>query len=304
MTDAVFRSADLVPLWDRPAGFLPVRPEGGLHHWRFATIRDELERVAGAIPASLVERRVALLSHPDLEAGVAAEGVNVGVQMLLAGESAPSHRHTPNALRIGLSSYGVMTTVDDGEYLLDPLDMVLNPSGTWHAHHGAADGPAASFWLDVVDLPLVSALGATLFAPSAAHDIPELDPPARPETIRYPWSDVEASLAIAAPIDGIRSVRYGQGPTWEVVPTLGVSAHRVASGAIFQLPRRTGSSVVLVGEGQFQLEDVELHRFDVVTVRPWTELTLVAEVEDALLIVVDTTPALARLQLFREDHAR
>ncbi|MDG2113396.1 MAG: cupin domain-containing protein, partial [Actinomycetota bacterium] len=224
----VFESSDLVSLWDRPPEFLPRRPPGGAHCWQYLAVRRELSEVSEKLGKEAAERRVALLAHPGLTNAMATEGLHVGVQMLLAGESAAPHRHTPAALRVGLEAGEIITTVDDEDVRIDPLDVVLNPSGTWHGHQDR--GGSGGVWLDVVDLPLVSALGGVLFEPTAeAAPAGLLDPPMRPpSTVRFAWSNTEEQLCTSESVHGVRTHLYGNG---SVLPTLAVTAYAVDEGA-------------------------------------------------------------------------
>ncbi len=295
---SVFESPDLVPLWDRPPDFLPLRPVGGAHRWRYATVRHELLEVSESLAKEASERRVALLAHPGLTDGMAAEGLYAGIQLLMAGESAAAHRHTPAALRVGLESTEIVTTVDDEEVLLDPLDVVLNPSGTWHGH--TERGGTQAVWLDIVDLPIVAALGGVLFEP---HGQPWagslLDPPLGvPSTLRFPWSEAESQLNLTEAVDGVRTHQYGDG---SVLPTLAVTAYAVDEGATLRLPARTTGGVLLVGRGCFEFEDNELEPFDVVALRSWTPASLTSRGESGIVMIIDTSPVTKRLGLYREE---
>lgn len=298
-----FAAPDLVPLWNRPPEFLPLRPPGSAHRWSFGEVRAELERVGRDLDPTQSERRVALLAHPDLSDAMATDGLHAGIQMLLPGERAAAHRHTPAALRVGLLAEDTYTFVDDQDLRLGPLDVVLNPSGTWHGHEDRADSGA--FWLDVVDLPIPTALGGVLFEPTAAHRTGDLlDPPSVPDALVFPWAEQRERLHAGAPVRGVRTLRYGSG---EVMPTLAVTAHALDADAVLDLPRRTGGAIVLVGDGSCLAAsddgggfDRRLDRFDIVALRAWTGLRLTAT-EDSIVLVVDTSPALAKLGLHRSE---
>lgn len=305
-------SDDVVPLWTRPDAAMPERPVGGSHHWRFATVRAELERLADESPTDPPDRRVAMLVHPGLDGGASTDGLNSGIQMLRPGESAPEHRHTPTALRIGLVGDDVSTTVDGVECPLRPLDVVLNPSGTWHGHSDRADG---GWWLDIVDLPIVRTMGGVLFE-SARSATPDhaLDPPSIPDRVRYAWSDQARQLVDRRATDGVRTIRYGSpGPNSVhlVVPTLAISAHAIDAGASLTLPRRTGGAIVLAAAGRLRVDaspaaDREVAPFDVIALRSWTTCRLTCTEPDptvgaAVVMIVDTSPALAALGLYREE---
>jgi gentisate 1,2-dioxygenase len=267
--------------------------------------------VSQTLPKESGDRRVALLAHPDLSGAMATEGLHAGIQLLLPGESAAPHRHSPGALRIGLEAAEIVTLVDDEEVRLDPLDVVLNPAGTWHGH--AERGGGEAVWLDVVDLPLVASLGAVLFEPPGdpwTGDV--LDPAVEvPAAVRYPWPEVAERLDAASTVDGVRRLGYGDG---SVLPTLAVNLHAVDEGAAVALPPRTAGAVALVGEGTFELAGppsdgatpsaVALDTFDVASVRAWTPATFTSRSGVGILFVVDTSPAAARLGLYREQRRR
>lgn len=296
---SVFESPDLIPLWDRPPEFLPLRPPGGAHHWRYTTVRQELAKVSERLDKKGSERRVALLAHPGLADGTTTEGLHAGIQLLLAGESAAPHRHTPAALRVGLEATETITTVGDLDLRLDPLDVVLNPSGTWHGHvDRAATGGA---WLDVVDLPLVSALGGVLFEPQLTESGDGLlDPPMGvPATVRFPWPETRSALTASEPVDGVRTYYYGGG---SVLPTLAVTAYSIDQGATMRLAARTAAAVVLIGEGRVEFEGTELDEFDIVSLRSWTPASFTGRTGTAVVMVVDTSPATKQLGLYREDR--
>lgn len=301
---SVFESPDLVPLWDRPPDFMPLRPAGGAYRWSYATVRQELVAISETLAKEASERRVALLAHPGLTDGMATEGLHAGIQLLLAGESAAPHRHTPGALRVGLEATEIVTTIDDQQVPLGPLDVVLNPSGTRHGH--VDRGGTGGVWLDVVDLPLVAALGGVLFEPNGqrwAGDL--LDPPVGvPSIVRFPWSDVEAALEKTEAVDGVRTHHYGDG---SVLPTLAVTAYAVDEGATLRLPARTAGAVSLVGRGRFDLDGksfsktCELEPFDVVSLRTWTPAGFTSRGSPGIVMVIDTSPVTKRLGLYRED---
>lgn len=298
MTEKVFDALDLDPLWDRPPEFLPVRPQSGLHHWSYEAVRRELDQVAETVDADVADRRVALLAAPDLDHSMTTDGLNAGIQFLLPGERAADHRHTPAALRIGIEGHGLTTVVNNVDHRLDRLDVVLNPSGMWHGHV-ERDGQVAA-WLDIVDLPLVTALGAVLFEPARdGTPDPVLDPPVVPGVVRYPWPEMSAVLSQRSAVDGVRTLSYGDG---EVTPTLGVTVHQAEDGATVRLPAHTGGAVVLVADGAFEADGRRLDTNDVVAVRAWTPVDLTAaDRGGGTLLVVDTGPALRRLGLYRQE---
>ena len=54
----------------------------------------------------------------------------------------PPHRHSPNAIRFGLTGRQNFTGVEGENIIFGPGDMVLTPHDTWHNHGNQGDDPA------------------------------------------------------------------------------------------------------------------------------------------------------------------
>jgi gentisate 1,2-dioxygenase len=79
----------------------------------------------------------------------------------------PPHRHSPNAIRLGLTGAMNFTGVEGENITFGPGDLVLTPHDTWHNHGNQGDDPAVN--LSVLDLPLVETLNSMYFE----HDYTE-----------------------------------------------------------------------------------------------------------------------------------
>ena len=82
-------------------------------------------------------------------------------------EIMPPHRHSPNAIRLGLTGKQNFTGVEGENIVFGPGDMVLTPHDTWHNHGNEGDEPAIN--LSVLDLPLAEVLNSLYFE----HDYTE-----------------------------------------------------------------------------------------------------------------------------------
>ena len=157
----------LAPLWERPPGMRvrdPVSPAVPCH-WSYDDIvRPLLHRAGDLITASEAERRVLILENPGLKGQRRITGpLFAGLQLILPGEVAPTHRHTPTALRFIIEGHGAYTTVEGERVLMEPGDFILTPSWTWHDHGNESDAPMV--WLDGLDTPLVRMLDANFADP-------------------------------------------------------------------------------------------------------------------------------------------
>ena len=84
-------------------------------------------------------------------------------------EVMPPHRHSPNAVRFGLTGAQNFTGVEGENITFGPGDLVLTPHDTWHNHGNTGNEPAIN--LSVLDLPLVETLNAIYFE----HDYKEIE---------------------------------------------------------------------------------------------------------------------------------
>jgi gentisate 1,2-dioxygenase len=82
-------------------------------------------------------------------------------------EIMPPHRHSPNAIRLGLTGSMNFTGVEGENIVFGPGDLVLTPHDTWHNHGNQSEEPAIN--LSVLDLPLVETLNSLYFE----HDYTE-----------------------------------------------------------------------------------------------------------------------------------
>ena len=73
-----------------------------------------------------------------------------GLQLILPGEIAPSHRHTQSALRFIVEGRGAWTAVNGERTTMHPGDFIITPSWAWHDHGNPSEeaGGEPVVWLD------------------------------------------------------------------------------------------------------------------------------------------------------------
>jgi gentisate 1,2-dioxygenase len=157
----------LAPLWERAPGTRvrePVTPAVP-YHWNYDDIvRPFMHRAGGLITAREAERRVLILENPGLRGQRRITGsLFAGLQLILPGEVAPAHRHTPAAIRFIIEGHGAYTAVEGERAVMEPGDFILTPSWSWHDHGNETGGPMV--WLDGLDTPLVRMLDANFADP-------------------------------------------------------------------------------------------------------------------------------------------
>ena len=137
--------------------------------WKYkGDIEPLLHRSAELITTETSERRSLVLVNPGL-APKRATSTNMYVSYRLNDprEIMPPHRHSPNAIRLGLTGKMNFTGVEGENITFGPGDLVLTPHDTWHNHGNRGDENAIN--LSVLDLPLAETMNCMYFE----HDYTE-----------------------------------------------------------------------------------------------------------------------------------
>jgi gentisate 1,2-dioxygenase len=147
---------NLTPLWEVLHALVPKQPQTPCVPaiWRYEEARPFLMRAGEAITAEEAVRRVLILENPALRGqSSVTQSLYAGLQLILPGEVAPSHRHTQSALRFIVEGSGAYTAVDGERTTMRPGDFIITPSWTWHDHGNDASEPVV--WLDGLDIPMI-----------------------------------------------------------------------------------------------------------------------------------------------------
>ncbi|MFM2119513.1 MAG: hypothetical protein RL722_981 [Pseudomonadota bacterium] len=271
---ARLRELNLVPLWPSLRAVLPPgkpRPHTRPTHWAYETLKPLLLQAGALTPIEKAERRVLVLANPGhtLEKMQASAAIYLGMQLLLPGEWAPSHRHTPNAVRMVVEGEGAWTTVDGEKCPMSRGDLILTPTGLWHEH--GHDGSEPVIWLDVLDLPLMYYLEVSYHINGSRQDVKtghgedsfrragiaptpmfERSRKAYP-LLRYPWADTRAALlglAADQPAQEAVQVTYINPETGlDAENVLGFHALMLRPGQTLTLPARSPAMVFHLIEG-------------------------------------------------------
>ena len=276
------KDLNLVPLWPSLRAVLPPKVPARQTkptHWPYKTLKPLLLKAGELTPIEKAERRVLVLANPGhgLEKMQATPAIYLGMQLLMPGEWAPSHRHTPNAVRMIVEGEGAYTTVDGEKCAMTRGDLILTPTGLWHEH--GHDGSDPVIWLDVLDLPLVYYMEASYhingdrqtvlpsqgdkeYARSGLAPTPvfERNKKAYP-MLRYAWKDAKAALEAMAEdnpaLDAIQVTYINPETGGDAQNILGFYAMMLRPGQILRLPARSPAQVFHVIEGSVEVEIVD-----------------------------------------------
>jgi gentisate 1,2-dioxygenase len=318
-----WRDANVTPLWETTA-HKPADSTPRAYHWKWQVLRPLIDQAIEVTSMENAERRVLALTNPDAIGGRnTTTNLNGCLQVLMPGESARPHRHTPNALRFVLEGGGATTVVDGKSCPMAEGDLIITPGMSWHEH--SHDGHAPIVWFDALDVPLHQYLGTAVFEPGPPKDlpkptddaafavpniVPELAEAARrySPVFRYPWSASLAALA-AAPLarDGSRKIRYVNpltgGPVMSLVDCY---MSRLEAGAE-TIPYRTTSNalgVVVEGTGSSRVgnETFAWQPKDIFSMPHGNWVSHRCESGTATLFVVTDREVLRRLDLLSEEY--
>jgi gentisate 1,2-dioxygenase len=214
---------NVAPLWEVLHALIPEHPATPCLPalWKYREVRPYLMEAGKLITAKEAIRRVLVLENPGMRGeSCITQSLYAGLQLILPGEIAPSHRHTQSALRFIVEGSGAYTAVDGERTTMHPGDFIITPSWTFHDHGNPGDEPVV--WMDGLDIRIVQLFGAQF------HELypEEVQPVTRSE--------------------GAATARYGQG----LVP-LGASSPFGRTSPIFNYPyAQSRESLELLSQDQ------------------------------------------------------
>lgn len=298
--------------------------------WKYDELRPLLMEAGRVITAKEAERRVLVLENPGLRGrSQITQSLYAGLQLILPGEIAPSHRHTASALRLIVEGDGGGYTAVDGERtFMRTGDFVLTPSWTFHDHGNPGTSPV--IWLDVLDVPIVNMFDASF----AEHHPQETQPLTRPEgdalarygaamlpleykapglsapVFTYPYSRTRETLDRLhrhGPLDPCHGIKlqYANPATGGYpMPTIAAFAQLLPKGMTGEVYRSTDSTIyhVIEGRGTSRIGDAVLEwgPCDVFVVPSWQKVSHEAH-EDAVLFSASDRAVQKALGLWREE---
>jgi len=298
----------IAPGWNKKVASLWPAPKKNFApaHWKYEQARGALDAAGRLINTELAERRNLILYNPVSDASYGTVRTMVAAyQMIMPGEWARAHRHTPNALRLILDSEaGTYTEVDGVKIAMEPGDVLLTPN--WSSHGHGNDSRACAYWLDFLDVPLVQLLEPMFFEPAeedSTHEAFEKAPPTKNSPFVFPLSEtlkrLDAATATPAGQFGTQ-VELGN----PAMDTIGLHMMRLAP-KVKTAPYRTTANnmyAAVQGSGATTVdgERFEWRRGDVIAAPAWRPHFHEAA-EDALLLRVTDAPVMQRLGFYRVD---
>ena len=299
--------------------------------WK-ASLIEALVRDAGENVPVGEERRALQLFNPGLDGRWATTNTMIAaIQVLLPGEIARAHRHTPTAIRFIMEGSGGYTSVDGERVYMEPGDLILTPSWAWHDHGNTTGKPVV--WMDGLDVPLVQSLNAMFFQMYEQHQFPLTKPknssaslhghaslsptwvkerPRSSPLLLYSWEKTYHALGTLRDIGGDEwddiALEYTHPQTGRaLLPTMGCWVQMLRPGIRLKAHRHTGSAVyyVVQGQGESIINGVRFAwgQGDVITLPSWAlhEHANLSSGDPAILFSIQDRPVLEALGLYREE---
>ncbi len=286
-------------LWPAPKrNFAPA-------HWKYEQARGALDAAGRLINTELAERRNLILFNPATDYGTVRTLV-AAYQMIMPGEWARAHRHTPNALRLILDSEpGTYTEVDGVKISMEPGDVLLTPN--WSSHGHGNNSRACAYWLDFLDVPLVQLLEPMFFEPAEDEAEEQAASGAAPTTespFVFTLKDTIKRLdAAAAEPSGPFGTHVELGNP--AMATIGLHMMRLAPGIRTAPYQTTANNIyaIVKGSGATTVdgERFEWRRGDVIAAPAWRPHFHEAA-DDALMFRVTDEPVMQTLGFHRVEQ--
>ena len=322
---------DMTPLWEVMHGLVIPEPKSPCVPalWHYDEIRPYVLEAGELITAKEAERRVLVLENPGMRGeSRMTRTLYAGLQLILPGEVAPSHRHTQSALRFVIEGHGAYTAVDGERTLMEPGDFVITPPWTWHDHGNESDVPMV--WLDGLDVPLVQALDASFAEPYGADEQPLTRPekdalarygsgllPVDYETrsvtspvFNYPYARTREALEtmkraeVWDPCHGLKMKYVNPVNGDYAMPTMATFMQLLPKGFESAPYRSTDGTIYVCVEGRGQTavgeQTFNWGPRDIFVVPSWTWHHHLAQTDDVVLFSFSDRPVQQKLGLWRE----
>ena len=334
--DAKVQQSSLRGAWQRDRGFAKqeeIRPA----LWRWSEMLPLLLEAGELAPLDDVMRMRTLhmTNSPAAFPLGAARTFAAMLQHVNGGEVTDSHRHTATSIYFMIQGSGTYTTAEGEQQLMEPGDLLTQPSWTWHGTTNGGGDPA--IWFTAMDTTLMQFLdnwvnerypesfsqpitkpdGYHMKRLGALRSNGALEGPG-PFPVKYRWSDTFSCLQELAasasddPYDGVildyLNPQTG-GPTTATLhcriqmlrPGEETKGHRHTCNTVYHVVR--GHGVTKIGKSKAAEADFLWRERDCFNVPTWSwhRFKNHSASEPAILFSVNDRPLFDATRLYREE---
>jgi gentisate 1,2-dioxygenase len=313
------------PLWEVLSDIVRKDPRTAVQAalWRYDEMRPFIAEAGRIITAEEAERRVLILENPGLPAmSRITQSLYAGLQLILPGEIAHTHRHTASALRFILEGSGAYTSVDGERLTMRPGDFILTPFWSYHDHGNPGSEPVV--WLDGLDIPTVNMFDTSFLERESESLVnnEELHRHAEDQdrhivvravessSMKYPYAphrDKLAAMATSSSADPRHGYKleYRNSKTGAaVLPTIGAYLQLLPKGFSSRPYRATDATIycAVEGRGTSTIGDKTFNwgARDIFVVPSWHAVSHRAD-EESVLFSFSDRPAQKALGIWREQ---
>ena len=329
--------ASLKGAWQQEAASSKTKSEVRPWLWRWQDIEPNLLAAGDLVPIDdVMKMRTIRLINPSLPVpSSTTKSFSVSIQHLGPGEITQSHRHTSASLYFMIQGSGGYTTAEGEQQFMEPGDLLIQPTWTWHGSSNIGDEP--SIWLTAMDTSLNEYLDAYFREKYPEGDVQPVSKAdgyykkrmgalrskgalegAGPFPVKYRWQETLETLedlAAAGQADACDGVflDYTDPLTrGSTTATLGcriqmlrpgeeTRSHRHTCSTIYHVVR--GSGIMKVGKTKTDEESIEWVERDCFDVPSWQwhRFRNGSATAPAILFSVSDRPVLESLRLYREQ---
>ena len=233
------------------------------------------------------------------------QSLYAGLQLILPGEIAHSHRHSASALRFVLEGSGAYTSVDGERVTMKPGDFILTPFWSFHDHGNPGSEPVV--WLDGLDIPIVNMFDTSFLELHEHESQPVTEGGHRNFKMKFSYEETRAALEKLPQSDSRhgRKLQYLNPSTGtSPLPTIGAYLQLLRKGFSGAPYRSTDATVFCVAEGH-GTSTIGDKTFtwgprDIFVVPSWHSVSHQAN-DEAVLFSFSDRPAQQSLGIWRED---
>jgi gentisate 1,2-dioxygenase len=323
----------LSPLWERTTRLVP-----GTNCvpfvWPFTSMLPLLIKASDLIEKKQADRRVLVMENPSMKGtSYISNTLFAGLQIIMPGEVAPSHRHTPNALRFLMTGTGAYTSIGGEKIKMNPGDFIVTKNWEWHDHGNEGTEPV--IWMDGLDTPLTALFGGhfrenyteDIYPLNQAHSINESKFGMNLLPVNHTQKNGEnqESLLIYSFVNAkgaLLNISKNQANMLNPIfgyklmysnPVNGLSPFKTMSVFIQLLPvnfngkkyRTTENTIINVAEGECYIEtekgEIHLRQHDIMVIPSWTSYRYFSNNECIIFSFSDKT-AQDSLGFWREEY--
>jgi len=302
------KTKSAAPLWEVLSDIVRKDPRTAVQAalWRYDEMRPFIAEAGRMITAEEAERRVLILENPGLPGmSRVTQSLYAGLQLILPGEIAHSHRHSASALRFVLEGTGAYTSVDGERVMMRPGDFILTPFWSFHDHGNPGTEPVV--WLDGLDIPIVNMFDTSFLERDEHESQPVKEGGHKDFKVKFPYEEMRGALEKLPQSDPRhgRKLQYlnpanGKSP----LPTIGAYLQLLPKGFDGQPYRSTDATTFCVAEGhgtsRISEKTFTWGPRDIFVVPSWHPVSHQAT-EEAVLFSFSDRPAQQSLGIWRED---